>query len=253
MPRHARKTSSTQTYHVVIKGADRHFLFEEPKDYLKFLDILEEYKIECKFELFAYCLMSNHVHLLIHTPETPLATIFRKINTKYAVWFNLKYDRTGYVLDGRYYSEPVDTIKYLFTVTRYIHLNPMKAGLEKAPGASYPWSSFSDYQKKTPGLTDKALMIELFGGMDAFLSFHKTICNDDDCIDIHNWRKRIPDDVAKNIILETCNCESIMDFQNFSTVQRNMYIKTLHEKGISIRQLNRLTGTPRGVIEKAIG
>ena len=80
MSRNSRQKSSTRTYHVVIKGADRQLLFEEPRDFKKYLEIVEYYKQECQFELFAYCLMSNHIHLLIrHAPECPLETIFRRI------------------------------------------------------------------------------------------------------------------------------------------------------------------------------
>ncbi len=251
MPRHARKKSSIQTYHVVIKGADRQLLFEETKDYLKYLDILEFYKQECQFELYAYCLMSNHVHLLIHTPITPLETIFRKINTTYACWFNLKYSRTGSVQDGRYFSEPVDTIDYLLTVVRYIHYNPAKAGLETEPGTGYLWSSFIEYQKEISGLADTEYVLKMFEGIDQFLKMHNNIpC--DVCLDIKKCRKRIPDDVAKDMIAENCNCNSTADFQKLSTIVRNKYIVLLHQKGISVRQLNRLTGIPRGVIEKTI-
>ena len=157
MARHARKKSSTQTYHVVIKGADRQLLFEESKDYIKYLDILEFYKDQLKFEIYAYCLMSNHVHLLLRHPNTvSLESIFRHINTTYACWFNAKYDRTGFVQDGRSYSEPVESDNALLTIVRYIHYNPSKAGLENFPGSGYQWSSFNDYTRKTAGLTDTA-------------------------------------------------------------------------------------------------
>ena len=106
MPRKARLKSTSNVYHVVIRGANRQQMFEDRKDYLKYLDILEYYKRECNYSIYAYCLMSNHVHLLIYTPVTPLEMIFRRINTRYAVWFNMKYDRTGYLQQGRYYSEP---------------------------------------------------------------------------------------------------------------------------------------------------
>ncbi len=160
MARHARKKSSTQTYHVVIKGADRQLLFEESKDYIKYLDILEFYKDQLKFEIYAYCLMSNHVHLLLRHPNTvSLESIFRHINTTYACWFNAKYDRTGFVQDGRYYSEPVESDNALLTIVRYIHYNPSKAGLENFPGSGYQWSSFNDYTRKTAGLTDTALVL----------------------------------------------------------------------------------------------
>ncbi len=97
MSRHARIQSSTRIYHIVVKGADRLRLFEEYADYQKYLDILAYYKQECRLEIFAYCLMTNHVHLLIRHPEDiTLQSIFRRINITYAGWFNLKYQRTGF-------------------------------------------------------------------------------------------------------------------------------------------------------------
>ncbi|MGN0403881.1 MAG: transposase, partial [Bariatricus sp.] len=252
LTRHARKKSSTQTYHVVIKGADRQLLFEESKDYLKYLDILECFKDQFKFEIYAYCLMSNHVHLLLHHPDTvSLESIFRHINTTYACWFNAKYDRTGFVQDGRYFSEPVDSDSALLTVLRYIHYNPAKAGLEKSPGSGYQWSSYNDYTGKTAGLTDTAFVLRLLDTQEQFIAMHR-IAPPDDCLDIHKSRKRIPDDVAKDMMKQICSCDSAADFQNFSTLERNKNIVLLHKRGISIRQLNRLTGTPRGVIERII-
>ena len=252
MPRHSRKKASTQTYHVVIKGADRQLLFEETKDYKKYLDILEYYKEKLHFEIYAYCLMSNHVHLLIHHPETvSLESIFRHINTTYATWFNLKYNRTGFVQDGRYFSEPVEINRYLLTVVKYIHYNPTKAGLEQSPGTDYPWSSYHDYQSKTFGLTDIDFVLKLLGSQEHFTAMHSNVPNDD-CFDIHKSRKRIPDDVAKDIIMQNCACNSTTDFQKLSLLNRNSAILLLHEKGLSVRQLNRLTGTPRGVIERLI-
>lgn len=176
MPRNSRQRSSTRTYHVVIKGADRQLLFEEPRDFKKYLEIVEYYKQECQFELFAYCLMSNHIHLLIrHAPECPLETIFRRMNTTYAVWFNMKYNRTGVVQNGRYFSEPVETKRYLLTVVKYIHFNPTKAGMEKAPGSSYPWSSFYDYQNQSGELTDIAFILDIAGGLENFFAFHANV------------------------------------------------------------------------------
>ena len=252
MPRHARKKSSTQTYHVVIKGADRQLLFEETSDYLKYLDILGYYKQTFSLEIYAYCLMSNHVHLLIHHPETvTLESIFRHMNTAYATWFNLKYDRTGFVQDGRYFSEPVETEGYLFTAIRYIHYNPTKAGLEKVPGESYLWSSFHDYAKNHSTLTDTQPILAKFNSKEEFLEMHN-IVPADECFDIDKYRKRLPDDVAKEIIKKTCHIESMMDFKKLSLTERNQMILLLHKKGISVRQLNRLTGTPRGVIERLL-
>lgn len=252
MPRHLRQKSCTQTYHVVMKGADRQLFFEEKKDYVKYLDILEYYMHECHFELYAYCLMSNHVHLLIHhSQDFSLETIFRRINTSYAVWFNMKYNRTGFVQNGRYFSEPVETEGSLLNVLKYIHFNPTKAGLEPAPGISYPWSSYHDYAQKNSGLTNVSLILNILGGITQFQEFHSSEPASQ-CLDIDQFRVRLPDDVAKDIIFEISQCASATDFQKLSLTAREKNILEIHKKGVSIRQLNRLTGIPRGVIERII-
>lgn len=251
MSRNARQLSSTDTYHVVIRGADHQLLFEEKKDYQKYLEILQLYEAECQFELYAYCLMPNHIHLLIHSPVTSLGSVFRHVSTTYSSWFNAKYNRTGYLQEGRYFSEPVETEKYLFTVLRYIHQNPIKAGLETVPGETYPWNSFCDYISGINDIVNIEYILQFLGGLESFRSLHQIIV-EEECLDINTLRKRLPDDVARDIIRTECNCETVSDFQKLTLLERNGNIILLRKKGLSIRQINRLTGTPKGVIEKII-
>ena len=251
MPRKARAKSASQVYHIVIRGADRQQIFEEISDYKKYLEILEFYKEECCFELYAYCLMSNHVHLLIYSPNTSLEAIFRRVNTCYSMWYNMKYSRTGFLQQGRYYSEPVEDMRYLLTVVRYIHQNPYKAGLEEFPGASYPWSSMHSYINHNPSFVNSRYILALMGGLENFISFHKEIV-EAECLDIHKIKKRLPDDVAKEIIVNETGCSSVTEFQSLSLLDRNKCLLRLHEKGISIRQLNRLTGIPKGIIARIV-
>ena len=251
MSRNARQLSSTDTYHVVIRGADHQLLFEEKKDYQKYLEILQLYEAECQFELYAYCLMPNHIHLLIHSPVTSLGSVFRHVSTTYSSWFNAKYNRTGYLQEGRYFSEPVETEKYLFTVLRYIHQNPIKAGLETVPGETYPWNSFCDYISGINDIVNIEYILQLLGGLESFRSLHQIIV-EEECLDINTLRKRLPNDVARDIIRTECNCETVSDFQKLTLLERNGNIILLRKKGLSIRQINRLTGTPKGVIEKII-
>lgn len=249
MPRVSRQKSSTQIYHIVVKGADRQVLFEERRDYFKYLELLAYFKEECEFKLYAYCLMSNHVHLLIQTTTVPLETVFRKINTTYACWFNPKYDRTGFLQGGRYFSEPVEDKRYLLTVLRYIHFNPVKAGLENYPGEKYYCSSYKDYINNHSKLTDIDFIIDEFGNLENYIDYHKEN-TDEQCLDIQTCKRRIPDDVAKEIIHDISGCKTATDFQKLTLSIQKIYICAIHKKGVSIRQLNRLTGTPRGVIER---
>lgn len=251
MPRKARIKSASHIYHVVIRGADRQRFFEESKDYKKYLDFLNFYKEQCDFKIYAYCLMSNHVHLLIYTPKSSIETIFRRLNTSYATWFNMKYTRTGFLQQGRYYSEPVEDFDYLLTVLRYIHQNPFKAGMENYPGASYPWNSIHSYINLSKDCVDKGDIISYFNSIEAFISFNQKT-SEDACLDIENIKKRLPDDVAREIIEQQTGCSTVTAFQSLSISDRNKYLIILHKKGLSIRQLNRLTGISKGVIDRAI-
>lgn len=247
MPRKKRQLSSSNIYHVVIKGLDRQIIFEEKKDYIKYLDLLEHYSYECNFDIYAYCLMSNHIHLVICTSDISLETFFRKINTHYAIWFNMKYQRTGHLQQDRFYSEPIEDKYYLLSAIRYVHLNPFHAGCEDAPGTSYPWSSYAEYFHNEQRLINTDFIFSLISH-DSFLEFHKSD-NGAKHIDVDTVRKRVPDDVAKDIIYEVTSCSTSTDFQKLPISVRKRYLCCLNEKGLSIRQLNRLTGIPKGFIE----
>ncbi len=251
MPRKPRQHSSLNTYHVVVKGISSQLLFEEHNDYLKYLEILRFQKEKCDFELFAYCLMSNHIHLLIRTNSTPLESIFRKINTTYANWFNMKYSHSGPLQDGRYYSEPVNSLDYFLSALRYIHRNPVNANLEKSVGLKYPWNSYHAYITQNDALVDTSPVLSEFASINDFIAYHSSD-SDNSFIDIHNIKRRIPDDVAIEIIKESFNINHPIDISKFSLTDRRNAILLLYEKGISTRQINRLTGIPRGVIDRIL-
>ena len=96
------------------------------------------------FKLFTYCLMSNHVHLQIATDKIEIWTIMRGINWSYSKYFNEKYDKVGHLFQNRYHSEIIEDEAYLLQTSKYIHLNPVKAGIVDQP-IKYPWSSYGVY------------------------------------------------------------------------------------------------------------
>ena len=154
MPRQARKKSESGIYHVMLRGINQQQIFEEDEDYVKFLQIVEDYQAISKYKVYAYCLMSNHIHLLIREEEEPLEQIFKRIGSKYVYWYNVKYQRKGHLFQDRFKSETVDNETYFLTVIRYIHQNPVKAGIcEKID--DYKYSSFQEYFSKTKIVTYK--------------------------------------------------------------------------------------------------
>ncbi|MCQ2486245.1 MAG: transposase, partial [Clostridia bacterium] len=95
MPRAAREISESGRYHIMLRGINKQNIFENDEDKEKYMSILTEYKEKCGFEIYGFCLMSNHIHLLIKTGAEPLESIFKKTGSKYVYWYNLKYGRCG--------------------------------------------------------------------------------------------------------------------------------------------------------------
>ncbi len=129
-------------YHVLNRGVARSFIFKNEQDYLKFLEILQEASQDYDFEIYSYCLMGNHYHLLIKIKKENLSTIMQKVNSRYSIYFNHKYKRVGPLWQGRFKSWFVYDEVYLKTLVRYIEFNPIKAKIVNEIGI-YRWSMSS--------------------------------------------------------------------------------------------------------------
>jgi len=147
MPRKARKLSSTNIYHVMIRGNRKQDIFLEDEDRFRFVKILKKVKLKGEYELYAYCIMSNHVHLLIKEKDEQISRVMKRINISYVNYFNQKYRQIGHLFQGRYKSEPIESENYLLSVLSYIHNNPLNAFIVKNL-EEYPWSSYYLYTKK---------------------------------------------------------------------------------------------------------
>lgn len=251
MSRSARKQSSTHVYHIVVRGMDRQRIFEDKRDYYKYLDLLAYYKKECGFTLFAYCLMSNHVHLLLQTDKVPIGTVMQRLSTKYSKWFNERYERSGHLQQERFYSEAVETEQYFCTVLRYIHQNPLKGGLEEHVGEKYIWTSFREYRGDYAFIVDTELALRLMGNRKQVIDYLTGIDNTR-CLDVDNYGMRKNDTLARQIICELCGCQTVPDFQSLSVSQQERYITLLYKEGLTCCQMNRLTGMSRGVIRRIL-
>jgi REP element-mobilizing transposase RayT len=139
MPRQARIDYPGLLHHVVVRGIERRAIFMDKADYEEFLERLEHAKQDAR--IFAWALMPNHVHLLVRTGLQPLARFMRRLLTGYAVYFNGRHRRAGHLFQNRYKSIVCEEDAYLKVLARYIHLNPLKAGLVKglAGLSAYPW------------------------------------------------------------------------------------------------------------------
>jgi REP element-mobilizing transposase RayT len=135
-------------YHITARGNEQRDIFRDDKDREWFLGYLETAVGRYKAVIHVYCLMNNHYHLLLSTPEGNLAQIMRHINGGYTTWFNKRHNRYGHLFQGRYKAILVDADVYAGELSRYIHLNPVRAGMIRQL-EQYQWSSYTAYSGKT--------------------------------------------------------------------------------------------------------
>ncbi len=257
MVRQARQRCESGVYHIVLRGINRGDIFFDDDDNLRFLETLEQKKRNHEFELYGYCLMSNHVHLLIREKMDTVSRTMSRIGTSYAKWYNQKYERSGHVFQGRYGSECVEDDKYLLTVIRYIHNNPLKAGIVLEPEA-YRWSSINGYigEKEYPGgLTETEFILGIFHhdrerAIQAFREFMKQE-NEDICLD-EEIRIKKTDEEVKNEIEALMNGEPIGKLQCMEKEERNAILRTIKaSEGVTIRQIARVTGLNAMSVKRA--
>lgn len=246
MPRRAREKSSTGIYHIMSRGIDKRNIFLTEEDYSVFLNCVKRAKEKGEFSLLAYCLMTNHVHLLIKEGSEDIGNSVSRINVAYAHYHNRRYDRTGHLFQNRYRSETVNDENYLLVVTRYIHQNPLKAGLVNDI-FHYQWSSYKDFFTDKRTIIDRDLTMAYFSTKDYFVRFHHEE-NDDKCLD-YIVRKTFKDAELRGIIEDIIEIEKLHEMKNES---RNKFIRRIKtETGASIRQLERVLCLGRNIIQRA--
>jgi len=151
-------------YHITARGNERKAVFKSKRDREKFLEYLETGSERYNAVIHAFCMMDNHYHLLLETPSGNLSQIMRHINGAYTTYFNVKRARSGHLFQGRYKAILVERDEYAKELSRYIHLNPVRAKLVEAPG-DYVWSSYNFYigKKKSPEWLRREFILGYFG------------------------------------------------------------------------------------------
>ncbi len=235
----------------MMRGINRQVIFQSDADRRHFITILGECKEISGFKLHAFCLMPNHLHLLLEPAgDEPLEIIFKRIGSRYAVWYNRKYQRVGHLFQDRFRSENVETDRYYMTVLRYILQNPMKAGMESKPG-TYRWSSYLAYEKGGGQLTDTSYAEKLFGGREALIDFVNQ-ANDDEALDDTETRWRMTDEEAKDVMHKITGCSSADEFQQLDFETMKKYALQMYLEEMSMNQIARLTGMAKTTVVRTI-
>ena len=163
----------------MLRAVNRQQIFFDTEDYCYFSNLLVKYKSISSFKLHAFCLMGNHVHLLIQVQDEPLDQLIKRFENAFVYWYNAKYHRTGHLFQDRFRSEPVEDDVYFLTVLRYILRNPVEAGLCTFP-QEYIYGSARDYLMSENGITDTEHTFSMIGAEE--LKSYVLQKNDDQCL-----------------------------------------------------------------------
>jgi putative transposase len=248
MARQARQLSESAIYHVMMRGINRDAIFLEDEDRQRFLDLLNVVRQTSGCLVLAYCLMPNHVHLVLQTTAEPIGTVIKRLGVRYAGWFNRKYERVGHLFQDRFKSIPVEDDAYLVTLLRYVWNNPVEAGLSKFSD-TYPWSS-RRYLGQPGTAVDGFRLRELVPAQTlAELGAEQGPRAGSPQAEIPRGRPtRFTDEAAAQMLLRACGLAQPGRFTTLSLQQRRQAATELRTRGVPYRQISRLTQmSPSGV------
>jgi len=238
-------------YHIIVRGNQRQGIFLDDNDCDEYLRRLQKYKKVHGFNLYAYTLMTNHIHLLMETVQSPISKIMQVLSFGYTQYFNRKYGKSGHLFQGRYKSFLCDRDAYLLELVRYIHLNPVRAGMVKSPD-DYRWSSHHQYLKASGGLADVDDVLQQFSknkikstmlyndfmkepsNSSSEISFYKVtdqqILGDEEFVDKItekvNWKDRPADKHSLDKIINAVCKVSGLDIEDILSGRRRSDIRT---------------------------
>ena len=251
MPRKRREYSLTGIYHVIFRGNGKSDIFYDEEDRCVFLDRIKYTMKKYNYEIYSYCLMSNHVHLVIRVKDKILSKSMQNLEVRYSIYFNKKYNRVGHLFQNRYYSQKVENLNYFLTLCKYVHRNPEKAGIEQTD--KYKWSSFNEYLNNERIINKKILLYYYNNDIN---KLKKDTLTNNDLDDIYNYSEfelkgKLSDSELSEIISKKYDLKNASDISEFSKDIRDKIIKELRNiKGTGVTQLSRVTRISSYYIKK---
>lgn len=240
----------------MVRGIAQQNIFHDDEDFVKYLEMLDRVKRDCGFKIYCYCLMENHVHLVIQELQDELSIVMKRLGIAYAWWYNWKYQRTGHVFQDRYKSECVEDDTYLLTVIRYIHQNPVEAGIFTKPH-QHRWNSCRVYYGESEypkGLTDCSFILDIFSNHNetkqSFKKFMEMESTDkclEECVKL-----RLSDEDLKKEIEILINGNDVTALRKMGNQERDVILgKMKGISGTSLRQIARVTGLSASLVCRA--
>lgn len=247
-----RRRCESDIYHVMARGVGRLLIFEDDADRGKYLSALEGALARHDVTLLAWCLMDNHVHLLFHGCLEDIAKVMQMTGRTYALHFNKRHDRVGHLFQGRFVSAPIEGDAHLLTVVRYIHQNPFEGGLSET--CDYPWSSYGAYlgaPNWPMAHMDLGLVLGLFDDVDGFRRFHEVSGSSLGLLGRQVAPPAMSIEAASAVLREVLAEHGLGEMPLHDKATRNAILSKLRKRGLSIRQVERVTGVGRGIVARA--
>ena len=244
MPRIQREVSPSGYYHIILRGNGRQNLFESSHDMELFMLYVDRAVDGTSIELIAWCLMDNHVHLLVFDPDNQSSQFVKRFATSYAMHFNKVADRVGHVFQDRYRSIAIKSDQQLLDTVKYIHFNPEKSMVCKQE--EYRWSSYHEYLG-SPVRINPDIVFEMIGGIDEFEAFSRERAPVETIVSIVD---RISKEDSFEAAKAIAGVDDLASLKSLSKATRNEALGKLRASGFSIRQIERMTGIGRGTIAR---
>jgi putative transposase len=235
-----RETSETDVYHITLRGVGRQIIFEDDADRSRFMDMLTSVAHDSGVAVYAWCLMSNHVHLLLRAPISTVSKMMQRLNTGYAKYFNKRHDRMGTLFQDRFGSVAVKTDEQLLTTVAYIHRNLLEVSGQLDGG----WSSYDEYFDRGKAV-DTSFVLDICGGVQNFKALHFQE-REQPC----NPQTRLTEREALCMAKEILGSKNLYEIRSFERSRRNDAIRELKKAGLSVRQIERMTSIGRNIIAR---
>ncbi len=255
MSRVKRKLSNSKVYHIILKGVDSQNIFYDNQDRNFFLKQISKTKKEFNYIVYAYCLMINHVHMVISVKDDFLSKSMQSLIIRYVRYFNSKYMRTGTLIQGRFKSKCVENREYFLEVCRYVHRNPEKAGI--ANTQNYKWSSYNEYLG-VEKIVNKSVLLHYFDdNVNEFIKYTTKLEDVDNWDDYAEYEiiSKLSDEQLSRIIMEKFN---ICDIKKIATFFRKRKKEDLSRdikiikniKGAYMTQVSRVIRINRKLVRR---
>lgn len=241
-----REKSESGFYHVVMRGSGRQILFEGDAARRHFLDLLSRDLEKSEVRLLAWCLMDNHIHLLVLDEGNDLSRLLHGLQTTYALYFNHTTGHVGHVFQGRFSSVAIHSDEQLLQAVRYIHDNPVKAGLGSRE--EYPWSSYCEYAVGPARYVTPDLILDMVGGRESFEEFSRAGGSDGYAF---RFGSRYTDEDALVVARRSLAPVAPHALKAMAPSARNPLLQRLRDVGLTISQIERVTGIGKSTISHA--